>query len=46
MLRVHGFYGHVRRNDLLSVVMFAGFLLTSPPKTCRPKYMRPNERGP
>jgi Zn-dependent protease with chaperone function len=27
MLPVHGFYGHVRRNDLLSVVMFAGFLL-------------------
>ena len=27
MLPVHGFYGHVRHNDLLSVVMFAGFLL-------------------
>jgi Zn-dependent protease with chaperone function len=27
MLPVHGFYGHVKRNDLLSVVMFAGFLL-------------------
>lgn len=27
MLPVHGFYGHVQRNDLLSVAMFAGFLL-------------------
>lgn len=27
MLPVHGFYGHVKHNDLLSVVMFAGFLL-------------------
>ena len=25
MLRVHGFYGHVRRNDLRSLAMFAGF---------------------
>ncbi len=27
MLRVHGFYGHVRQNDLRSVAMFAGFLV-------------------
>ena len=27
MLRVHGFYGHVRKNDLRSVVTFAGFLI-------------------
>lgn len=27
MLPVHGFYGHVRHNDMLSVAMFAGFLL-------------------
>lgn len=27
MLRVNGFYGHVQRNDLTSVVTFAGFLL-------------------
>jgi Zn-dependent protease with chaperone function len=27
MLRVNGFYGHVRRNDLRSLAMFAGFLL-------------------
>jgi Zn-dependent protease with chaperone function len=27
MLPVHGFYGHVQRNDWLSVAMFAGFLL-------------------
>lgn len=27
MLRVNGFYGHVRANDLRSVVTFAGFLL-------------------
>jgi Zn-dependent protease with chaperone function len=27
MLPVHGFYGHIKHNDLLSVVMFAGFLL-------------------
>lgn len=27
MLRVHGFYGHVRRNDLRALVMFAGFVV-------------------
>lgn len=27
MLRVHGFYGHVRLNDLRSLAMFAGFLV-------------------
>ena len=27
MLRVNGFYGHVRRNDLRSAAMFAGFLV-------------------
>jgi Zn-dependent protease with chaperone function len=27
MLRVHGFYGHVRRNDLRSLAMFAGFVV-------------------
>jgi len=27
VLRVNGFYGHVRRNDLRSLAMFAGFLL-------------------
>jgi Zn-dependent protease with chaperone function len=27
MFRVNGLYGHVRRNDLLSVVLFAGFLI-------------------
>jgi Zn-dependent protease with chaperone function len=27
MLPVHGFYGHVQRNDWLSVAMFTGFLL-------------------
>lgn len=27
MLRVNGFYGHVRRNDLRAIAMFAGFLL-------------------
>jgi Zn-dependent protease with chaperone function len=27
MLRINGFYGHVRRNDLLSVATFAGFIV-------------------
>jgi Zn-dependent protease with chaperone function len=27
MLRVNGFYGHVRRNDLRSLAMFAGFVV-------------------
>src|SRR3954447_22514642 len=27
MLRVNGFYGHVRRNDLRSLAMFAGFVI-------------------
>lgn len=27
MLRVNGFYGHVRRNDVRSLAMFAGFLV-------------------
>ncbi len=27
MLRVNGFYGHVKRNDLRSAAMFAGFLV-------------------
>src|SRR5918994_2123059 len=27
VLRVHGFYGHVRRNDLRSLAMFAGFVV-------------------
>lgn len=27
MLRVHGFYGHVRRNDLRAAAMFAGFIV-------------------
>jgi Zn-dependent protease with chaperone function len=27
MLRVNGFYGHVRRNDLRSLAMFAGFIV-------------------
>lgn len=29
MLRVHGFYGHVKRNDLRSAAMFLGFIVAA-----------------